>query len=158
MQSSQNRRHFLAALTATGAGLISLSQSKAQDGELETTRVRIAKGPSVCVAPTYLAEELLRAEGFTDVRYVPLAPGPPSARALARGEIDFTTNFAASFIVAVDSGEPITMVGGEHVGCYELFAREGIRRIPDLKGKSVGVPSLDSSLHVCERHGLLCRA
>jgi NitT/TauT family transport system substrate-binding protein len=149
MQTSQDRRHFLAALTATGAaGLISLSQSKAQDGELETTSVRITKGPSVCVAPTYLAEELLRAEGFTDVRYVPVAPGPPSARALARGEIDFSTNFAASFIVAVDSGEPITMVGGEHVGCYELFAREGIRGITDLKGKSVGVPSLDSSLYM----------
>jgi ABC-type nitrate/sulfonate/bicarbonate transport system substrate-binding protein len=98
---------------------------------LETTTVRIAKGPSVCVAPTYLAEELLRAEGFTDIHYVQVNPGPPSARALARGEIDFTTNFSSAFIVAVDAGEPITMLAGEHVGCYELFAREGIRGIPD---------------------------
>ena len=75
-------------------------------------------------------------------------PGRPSARALARGEIDFTTNFSAAFIVAVDSGEPITMLAGEHVGCYELFAREGIRGIPDLKGKNVGVQSLGSA-HIC---------
>ena len=26
--------------------------------------------PAICVAPQYVAEELLRAEGFTDVRYV----------------------------------------------------------------------------------------
>jgi NitT/TauT family transport system substrate-binding protein len=149
MQTSQDRRRFLAALTATGAaGLIGTPQSKAQDGRLETTTVRIAKGPSVCVAPTYLAEELLRAEGFTEIRYVSVDPGPPSARALACGEIDFTTNFSSAFIVAVDAGEPITMLAGEHVGCYELFAREGIRGIPDLKGKTVGVPSLDSSLHM----------
>ena len=149
MQTSQNRRRFLATLSATGAaGLIGLPHSKAEDGRLETTTVRIAKGPSVCVAPTYLADELLRAEGFTDIRYVSVDPGPPSARALARGEIDFTTNFSAAFIVAVDSGEPITMLAGEHVGCYELFAREGIRGIPDLKGKTVGVPSLNSSLYM----------
>jgi NitT/TauT family transport system substrate-binding protein len=149
MQMTQNRRRFLATLTATGAaGLIGLPQSKAQDGRLETTTVRISKGPSVCVAPTYLAEELLRAEGFTDIRYVPVDPGPPSARALARGEIDFTTGFSSAFIVAVDAGEPITMLAGEHVGCYELFAREGIRGIPDLKGKTVGVPNLNSSLYI----------
>ena len=26
--------------------------------------------PGICIAPQYVAEELLRAEGFTDVRYV----------------------------------------------------------------------------------------
>ena len=26
---------------------------------------------SICLAPVYIAEELLRAEGFTDIRYVP---------------------------------------------------------------------------------------
>jgi NitT/TauT family transport system substrate-binding protein len=149
MQTSQNRRHFMTTLTATcGVGLIGLPQLKAQEGPLEIMTVRIAKGPSVCVAPTYLAEELLRAEGFTDIHYVQVDPGPPSARALARGEIDFTTNFSSAFIVAVDAGAPITMLAGEHVGCYELFAKEGIRGIADLKGKAVGVPSLDSSLHM----------
>ena len=37
------------------------------------------------------------------------------------------------------TAEPITVLGGVHVGCYELFAKEGIRSIGDLKGKSVGV-------------------
>ena len=72
-------------------------------------------------------------------------PGIPAALSLARGEFDFTANFAPTLIIPIDSGEPITIVGGEHVGCFELFAREGIRSIPDLKGKNVGVQNLGSS-------------
>jgi NitT/TauT family transport system substrate-binding protein len=34
---------------------------------------------------------------------------------------------------------PITALGGLHVGCYELFAREPIRTISDLKGRRVGI-------------------
>jgi NitT/TauT family transport system substrate-binding protein len=146
MQMTQNRRRFLATLAATGAaGLIGPPNSSAQDGRLETTTIRIAKIAGICIAPQYVADELLRAEGFTDVRYVLTEPGTSAALALARGEIDFTTNFSPPLIIAIDAGEPITIVGGEHVGCFELFAREGIRGIPDLKGKTVGVQALGSS-------------
>jgi NitT/TauT family transport system substrate-binding protein len=146
MKMSQGRRRFLATLTATGAaGLIGPPSSRAQDGRLETTSIRIAKIAGICIAPQYVAEELLRAEGFTDVRYVATEPGMQAALALARGEIDFTTNFAPPLIISIDAGEPITIMAGEHVGCFELFAREGIRSIPDLKGKTVGVQALGSS-------------
>jgi NitT/TauT family transport system substrate-binding protein len=146
---TQDRRRFLATLTAAGAaGLIGPRNSSAQDGRLETTTVRVAKGPSVCVAPTYVADELLRAEGFTDIRYVETVPGAPSALATARGEIDFTTNFSPPLIVTIDAGEPITIVGGVHVGCFELFAREGIRSMLDLKGKTVGVQAVGSSQYL----------
>jgi NitT/TauT family transport system substrate-binding protein len=143
---TQNRRRFLATLAATGAaGLIGPPNSSAQDGRLETTTIRISKIAGICIAPQYVAEELLRAEGFTDIRYVLTETGMMQALALARGEIDFTTNFSPPLIIAIDAGEPITVVGGEHVGCFELFAREGIRGIPDLKGKTVGVQALGSS-------------
>ena len=146
MQTTQNRRRVLAALAATGtAAFIGPPQSEAQEGRLETTTVRIGKIAGICIAPQYLAEELLRAEGFSDVRYVTTVPGAPAARAIAHGEIDFTTNFSPPLIVAIDAGEPITMVAGVHIGCFELFAREGIRGISDLKGKTVGVQDLDSS-------------
>jgi NitT/TauT family transport system substrate-binding protein len=149
MQTNQNRRRFLATLTAAGgAGLIGGPHSSAQEGRLETTTVRIAKGPGICVAPTYVADELLRAEGFTDIRYVETVPGTPSALATAHGEIDFTTNFSPPLIVAIDAGEPITIMGGLHVGCFELFAREGIRSMLDLKGKTVGVQAVDSSQYL----------
>jgi NitT/TauT family transport system substrate-binding protein len=146
MQTIQNRRRFLATLTATGAaGLIGPPNSKAQDGRLETTTLRIAKIAGICVAPQYVADELLHAEGFTEISYVLTEPGTSAALALARGELDFTMNFSPPLIIAIDAGEPITIVGGEHVGCFELFAREGIRSIPDLKGKTVGVQALGSS-------------
>ena len=48
----------------------------------------------------------------------------------------------------IDAGEPITIVGGLHVGCYELFAHGDIRSIRDLKGKTVGVQHLGSSPHL----------
>jgi NitT/TauT family transport system substrate-binding protein len=39
-------------------------------------------------------------------------------------------------------------VGGEHVGCFELFAREGIGSMLDLKGKTVGVQAVSSSQYL----------
>ena len=149
MQSTQSRRRFLATLSSAGvAGLMGGRNSFAQEAPPETTTVRLAKIAGVCIAPQYVADELLRAEGFTDIRYVAVETGIPGALALARGEIDFTTNYTPPLIITIDAGEPITIVGGEHVGCFEVFAREGIRSIPDLKGKAVGVQALGSSQHV----------
>jgi NitT/TauT family transport system substrate-binding protein len=149
MQMAQNRRRFLAALSsAAAAGFIGAPLSNAQDGRLETTTVRIAKIAGICIAPQYVADELLRAEGFTDIRYVATDAGVPAALSLARGEVDFTANYASALIIPIDAGEPITILGGEHIGCFELLAREGIRTIPDLKGRTVGVQGLGSSQHI----------
>ena len=148
MQMAQNRRRFLAGLSSAGvAGLVGAPRSIAQDKQLETTTIRIAKIAGICIAPQYVADELLRAEGFADIRFVATDAGVPAALSLARGEVDFTANFAPAFIIPIDAGEPITIVGGEHIGCFELFAREGIRTIPDLRGKTVGVQGLGSSQH-----------
>src|SRR4029453_5428593 len=40
----------------------------------ETTKIRVHHSLSLCQAPQYVAEDLLRGEGFTDGQYVP--PGP----------------------------------------------------------------------------------
>jgi NitT/TauT family transport system substrate-binding protein len=149
METAQTRRHVLAGLSSAGiAGLIGSPRLTAQEGRRETTSVRIAKIAGICIAPQYFADELLRAEGFTDVRYIATDPGLPAALSLAHGEVDFTANFAPALMLAIDAGEPITMLAGEHVGCFELFAREGIRGIADLKGKTVGVQGMRSSQHV----------
>ena len=148
MYMMQDRRRFLATMSSAGAAsLIGARSSFAQEALPETTTVRLAKIAGICIAPQYVADELLRAEGFTDIRFVATDAGIPAALSLARGEVDFTANYAPTFIIPIDAGEPITIVGGEHIGCFELFAREGIRSIPDLKGKNVGVQSLGSSQH-----------
>jgi NitT/TauT family transport system substrate-binding protein len=149
MSTVQNRRRFLATLSSAGAaGLVGSPKSFAQEAPPETTTLRLAKINGICIAPQYVAEELLRAEGFTDIRYVPTDSGVPLSRALGRGEVDLSANYALAHVVAIDAGEPITIVGGEHLGCFELFASGGIRSVTDLKGKNVGVPSLGSSPHL----------
>ena len=67
-----SRRDFVGTLTAaTATGLIGANpQLVRAEPPPETTRIRIAKVPAICLAPMYVAEELLRGEGFTDVRYV----------------------------------------------------------------------------------------
>jgi NitT/TauT family transport system substrate-binding protein len=42
-------------------------------------------------------------------------------------------NFAGPLVIALDMGVPIALLGGVHVGCFELFANEPVRSIKDLK-------------------------
>jgi len=112
-------------------------RGSAAEPPLETTTVRLERLPVICFAPQYVCEEMLRAEGFTDIRYVETTP-PAISEDLGQGQVDFAANLVPSHIAAIDAGATITIVGGVHAGCYELFAREGIRSIADLKGKSIG--------------------
>ena len=79
MSVIQHRRSFLAALSAaTTASLLGGLASSAQEGPPEITTIRLAKIPGVCIAPQFVAEDLLKSEGFTDVQYV--ESGPTSIR------------------------------------------------------------------------------
>ncbi len=114
----------------------------------------MAKFPAICFAPQYVCEELLRAEGFSDIRYLD-TDGSAIPHDLGRGKFDFATSLAMQHVAGIDAGAPITIVSGVHAGCYELFAQPGIRGIADLKGKKVGVsaaPDADAD------DGGLCRA
>src|SRR5262245_12139287 len=149
MQTTQSRRRFLATLSSAGAaGIIGAPSSFAQDAPPETTTVRLAKNPSLCIAPQYVVEDFLRTEGFTEVRYVMSDAGLRQAKGIAAGEIDFTLHFSAPLLIPIDAGEKITIVSGMHVGCFELFGNEQVHGIADLKGKKVGVPDLGTSAHV----------
>jgi NitT/TauT family transport system substrate-binding protein len=140
MPMIQTRRCFLTMTVAGAAGFLQtpIPRARAAERELETTTVRLAKIPVICFAPQYVCEALLRAEGFTDVRYVDTTP-PTLSEDLARGRFDFASNLSLDSITAIDAGVPITILTGVHAGCYELFAHGEIRGIADLKGKSVGM-------------------
>src|SRR5882762_9985954 len=70
MPLMQTRRHFLTTIALGGAaGTLSYRRSHAAEPLLETTSVRIAKYPFFCYAPQFVSDDLLRAEGFTDIRY-----------------------------------------------------------------------------------------
>jgi NitT/TauT family transport system substrate-binding protein len=148
MPTLQNRRRFLAALSSAGAtGLLGVSNSSAQEARPETTTIRLVKNAAICLAPQYIADELLRAEGFTDVQHMVRTP-PEIGGALSRGEVDLSLQFAAMLIPAIDAGLPITVLAGVHVGCFELFANEGIHSIRDLKGKKVGIQGVGAQGHI----------
>jgi NitT/TauT family transport system substrate-binding protein len=140
-----SRREFLTttALASTGALLGLPSASHAAEGAPETTRIRLTSIPGVCVAPQYVSEELLRVEGFTDVQYVKLKLDE-LYKAFASGAVDISMAYVPPFIIQIEAGEPILLLGGVHAGCFEVFGTDRVRAIRDLKGKVVAIPGLGS--------------
>ena len=146
-----NRRRFMAAAAVGGAAawLDGRAPAAATDGALETTKIRLTQIPGICVAPQYIAADLLKSEGFADVQYVNVGVGAAdTTQAIAAGNADMSMAFIAPFILKVDAGLPIVLIGGVHIGCFELFATERVRTVRDLKGRTVAVPDLGSAFHV----------
>src|ERR1051325_2636271 len=139
-----HRRTFLTRLAAVSAApLVYPRLARSIEPPLETTSVRLGKSGSICIAPEYVAEELLRAEGFTEIRYVDVDHG--QAAVFRERKVDFASFFASSAVIGADGEAPFTVLSGLHAGCFELFGNERIRSIADLKGRRGGVPSLGGS-------------
>jgi NitT/TauT family transport system substrate-binding protein len=148
-----NRRDLLlagacAASTTLLWGVAPRLRAEEPNPPPETTTIRLAKSPSICLAPQYVASDLLNAEGFTNVVYVESDGGEEQAKALGKGDIDLTQHFSGPLLLQIDRGVSITLLAGLHVGCFELLAKEGIRSIADLKGRTVGIQALETSPHV----------
>jgi NitT/TauT family transport system substrate-binding protein len=135
-----SRRDFLRRAATIGvAGCFGAHRAAAAtEPPLETTTIRLVHAPSICTAPQYIAEEFLRNDGFTDVQYLPLGTrnGP---YALADGRGDVAMWDTPGLIPHLDASKPIVLLAGVHSGCYELFGREEVRTIRDLKGKRVAI-------------------
>ena len=145
MQISQSRRDFLAGLSAAGAaGIIGPPGACADEGPPETTTIKLAYYSNNCLAPLLVAEDLLRAEGFTDIRYVSVPESFTIPELVARGDCHFANTFAGTLVSYMDNGLPIIGLAGVHSGCYELFAHEPVRTISELRGKRVAIQDLNS--------------
>jgi len=145
-----SRRRFLGRLTLAGtAGFLGLQpRPVTAEPPPETTRLRLVRRPAICVAPEYVAEELLQGEGFTEVQYVKVENSVAAYTALAAGEADFTLHFSGPLLLQLDTGDPVVILAGVHVGCFELFGTEQVRAIRDLKGKTVAVQGPGAPEHV----------
>src|SRR5262249_15605030 len=137
-------------LSAAGVALLngcagSPTAPRSATETLETTTIRLAKGISVCLAAQYLAEEALKAEGFTDVQYI---EDPTGDKSLPAGDFDIAHVFAASAILPIDAGDPLVILSGVHIGCWELFGTQHITTISDLKGQTIPIFGLGSSQHL----------
>jgi NitT/TauT family transport system substrate-binding protein len=81
----QTRRDFISGIAgAATAGLVGAPRAAAEEGILETATVRLEKDPGICRAPQYIAEALLCAEGFTDIRHVKRGSSAEINEALAK--------------------------------------------------------------------------
>ena len=144
------RRGFVTGMTAaSAAGLLGLRpESGAAEPPPETKTVRFTTYSGACIAPQWVAEDLLRAEGFADIQYVPVPDDVPSGVLLGNGRADFSIEAAPVIPVHLEAGVPMVMLAGIHAGCFELFATGGIRTIRDLKDKRVSVPAQGDERHV----------
>ena len=145
-----NRRDFLAHSSAlAGASLLSLPYLAHAEPPPETKRIRLMRLPAICAAPQYVAEELLRLEGFEDIKYLEITDTKtPGAYNFATGEVDISMMDVPGLIPLLDAGEPVTLLAGVHAGCFELFVNGNINSIRDLKGKTIALSVLGGSEYI----------
>src|SRR5215471_18371280 len=140
MATILSRRRFLGSTALAGiACMLPPFGARAAEPILETVAIKLPRDPAICTMPQMITEQLLQAEGFTDIQFVDEPPGNPG-ELLARGKVDLMVGYASNFIVGLDKGAATTLLAGVHVGCFVLFGREGVHGIAGLKGKTVGVP------------------
>jgi NitT/TauT family transport system substrate-binding protein len=145
-----SRREFVGRLTtAATVGVLGMRpELVAAEPPPETARIRLVQTTSMCQAPQYVAEELLRGEGFTDVQYLKKDGPEAIAGAVASGEADINMHFSGPLIMRLDRGAPVTILAGVHPGCYELFTAQPLRSLLELKGKTVAIRAVDGPEHV----------
>ena len=145
---SYTRRQFLESTSVLGAAsLLGYSRIAAAEPPPETRKIRLVHAPAICFAPQYLAEELLRLEGFSEVSYVEDISGK-SVDGILSGRADLTMDAAATTVYTMDGRQSLVALAGIHAGCYELFGNERVQAIRDLKGKTVSVSTLGGADHV----------
>ncbi|MGH8675135.1 MAG: ABC transporter substrate-binding protein, partial [Burkholderiales bacterium] len=144
------RREFLrtAAIAGTAGALGLVSDVLAAEPPPETTRIRIPRVENVCWAPEYIAEDLLKAEGLSNVQLVRYPNAAKVYDGMAAGEVDILMAFVAPTIQQIDAGNPLVVLGGVHPGCLELFASARIRSVRDLKGGVVGTQAPNDPGHL----------
>lgn len=139
------RRRFLATVGA--ASLLAPRRTPATEPPSEVQKIRFVHYPAICLAPQLLAEELLRLDGFTDVEYVRLSSNN-AANQVAQGVADLSMEASPICVTGLDQHKGIVVLAGIHVGCYELFGRDRVRSIRDLKGATVSISEFGASEHV----------
>ena len=146
---SYTRRQFLESASALGAAsLLGYSRTAVAESPPETRRIRFVDSPSICGAPMYLAEELLRLEGFSQIEYFQRPVGMTRTTALSERKSDIDVEDAQMVVAGIDRGHDVIALGGVHAGCYELFAHEDIETIRDLKGRTIVILGFGRADHV----------
>ncbi len=134
-----NRREFIRRMALTGAAAyVGFDyETAAAEPPPETTRIRFFEYKSACWVPQYIAEDLLRKEGFTDIQYIKGKNIDQSEELLQAAELDISLGNAAWQIKEMNEADNSVFIAGLHTGCYALIGQENIKSVRDLKGKKV---------------------
>ncbi|MFN0316018.1 MAG: ABC transporter substrate-binding protein [Burkholderiales bacterium] len=140
----KRRRGFLKESSAlAAASFLPVSLRANAEPPPEIRRLVLNPYPITCLAPIYIADVMLKAEGFTEIEY--RLDG--SAVTVGPGRIDFDLLAVCQILLALEANSPVVTLATMHLGCYELFAKRGIRSIRDLKGKTIPVDGLGGGPH-----------
>ena len=100
-----SRRTFLANASALSAAVVlGMPRLAAAEPPPEVKKIRLVHAPAICLSPQYLAEELLRMEGFSEIEYVdqPIAKG---LTVVEEGRADMTMGAAPDVVAALMQAE-----------------------------------------------------
>jgi len=147
------KKQFFVLLLACAVLTVALAgckkEKKVSDEDFVLTIGLPVEG-GLCEAPFYIALEhkLFEAEGL---KYEIFKMDPGTAmNHLTTGAIDVTNNLLATLIQPIANGLDVKIPIAIHTGCVKVLAKadSGINSPIDLKGKRIGVASLNSSTKV----------
>jgi NitT/TauT family transport system substrate-binding protein len=106
----------------------------------EVDKIRLPHTAAICLSPQYVAEELLRLEGFKEIEYVDVPYTGGSG--LTSGRADLSMDYVPSLVWSLDAAAKIVALAPVHSGCFELIGNERITAIRELKGHKVAISGL----------------
>ncbi len=143
MQMERRRSFLKESSSLAAATFLPLPAAANAEPAPEIRRLVLNPYPITCIAPVYIAEAMLKSEGFSEIEY----RFEESAIPVGPGKMDFDLLAVCQILLALDANSPVVTLATMHLGCYELFAKKGVRSIRDLKGKTIPVAGLRDAQH-----------
>ena len=130
-----------------GVGLPGLSRAAASQPTGEVIKAGW-NGSGICL----ISQPVAQAKGFfkkhgANVEFVNFGSNfAQGVEAVAAGKVDTYVNFILQYLKPLEQGVNVRFTGTVHGGCIRVLAKTGSKEIDykALKGKSIGVPSIDN--------------
>ncbi|MSS45448.1 transporter substrate-binding domain-containing protein [Cutibacterium sp. WCA-380-WT-3A] len=138
---------------AVGAGVAApiayhRGKSAAGTGAGEKRHINLVFGGDVCDAPAIVAKEKgFFADAGLDVSLHRTVGDEDIKAAVGSGQYDAASGIFYSWLKPVEQGQNVKFVAGLHGGCLRLVVLKNSKftKIDNLKGATIGVPSMHSS-------------
>jgi NitT/TauT family transport system substrate-binding protein len=149
------RRKVMAVLLAATMGLTMIAgcnKKQEQQAAGDYFKVKILNNKeSLCLAPVHIAI----INGYFDEEFeaigqeyeIVVSNVDTITEQITSGEINAGYGLTGSLMQPVSNGLAISYVTGLHRGCTKFYSKEGsdVQSLEDLRGKTIGVPSLSDS-------------